>query len=298
MALRELERAVGSNNLVTISYHIRSDPFQNSFSTGRANVYGVTGTPWIWCDGVYNQPGTYGTVHQDSVAFAGYYNSRHSVSSPVSITITGNYHAGNRTGKVFASVTNTGTDTLKNQKLIYVITENVPYSWGGLDTCFDLERSMMPNTMGLNMTLNPGATKADSQNFTLGSGWVNSRIKFVAFLQNGTPGEIRQGAWIPFSTLGVEGGAPIEPKNFDFSLAQNRPNPFKGTSEIQFSLPKSGEVRLALYDAQGRLVRILTEGTETAGTHSVTVSGLGSGVYFYRLEAGNTSLTRRMVVTK
>ncbi len=102
-------------------------------------------------------------------------------------------------------------------------------------------------------------------------------------------------AWLP---VGVEAGEIGKPKDGVVSLAQNRPNPAKGSTEISFSLPKAENVRLAVYDAQGRLVKILAEGTRTAGKHQVSVSGLENGVYFYRLVAGRTSFTRRMVVTK
>jgi len=102
-------------------------------------------------------------------------------------------------------------------------------------------------------------------------------------------------AWLP---VGVEAGETGKPKDGVVNLAQNRPNPTRGSTEIAFSLPNSEEVRLAVYDAQGRLVKTLAEGTRSAGKHQVSVSGLESGVYFYRLEAGRTSLTRRMVVAK
>jgi len=98
--------------------------------------------------------------------------------------------------------------------------------------------------------------------------------------------------------LGVEAGGSETPATKDLSLAQNRPNPTRGSTEIAFSLPKAENVRLAVYDAQGRLVRTLVEGNRSAGTHQVSVSGLESGVYFYRLETGKASHTRRMVVTK
>ncbi len=101
-------------------------------------------------------------------------------------------------------------------------------------------------------------------------------------------------AWLP---VGVEAGGSEKPAD-PVSLAQNRPNPSRGSAEIAFSLPKTETVRLAVYDAQGRRVQTLAEGTRNAGTHRVSVSGLESGVYFYRLEAGKTSLTRRMVVAK
>jgi len=102
-------------------------------------------------------------------------------------------------------------------------------------------------------------------------------------------------AWLP---VGVEAGGTEKAEPKAVILVQNRPNPFSLSTDIAFSLPKAEEVRLAVYDAQGRLVRTLAEGARAAGTHQVSVSGLESGVYFYRLEAGRSSLTRRMVVAK
>jgi hypothetical protein len=101
-------------------------------------------------------------------------------------------------------------------------------------------------------------------------------------------------AWLP---VGVEAGGSEKPVDL-INLAQNRPNPSMGSAEITFSLPRTEEVHLAVYDAQGRLVKTLAEGTRSAGKHQVSVSGLGSGIYFYCLEAGKVSLTRRMVVAK
>ena len=102
-------------------------------------------------------------------------------------------------------------------------------------------------------------------------------------------------AWLP---VGVEAGETGKPKDGVVSLAQNRPNPAKGSTEIAFSLPKAENVRLSVYDAQGRLVRNLAEGNRAAGTHHISISGLESGIYFYRLEVGGSALTRRMVVTR
>jgi hypothetical protein len=96
----------------------------------------------------------------------------------------------------------------------------------------------------------------------------------------------------------VEETGPFESSGDGPDLRQNTPNPATKEAEILFSLPRAQDVRLAVYDVQGRLVRNLVEGTWEAGTHHISVSGLKSGVYFYRLEAGNASLTRRMVVAR
>ncbi len=90
------------------------------------------------------------------------------------------------------------------------------------------------------------------------------------------------------------------------ALYQNVPNPFNPTTKIRFDLAQSGRVQLRIYDVAGRLVRTLLDKEMQAGRdQSVVWNGLdeqnhrtGSGVYFYRLEAVNVSLTKKMVVMK
>ncbi len=85
-----------------------------------------------------------------------------------------------------------------------------------------------------------------------------------------------------------------------FTLLQNYPNPFNPTTAISYQLSAGSEVSLKVYDILGRLVVTLVQGRQSAGTYRVTFNakGLTSGVYFYRLEAGDRSLTRKMVVLK
>jgi len=89
------------------------------------------------------------------------------------------------------------------------------------------------------------------------------------------------------------------------SLAQNHPNPFNPTTEIEFSIDKTGRVSLDIYDAAGHLVRRLVDGEKSAGSHTATWDGrdqagrpAASGVYFCRLHAGTDTETRRMVLLK
>lgn len=84
------------------------------------------------------------------------------------------------------------------------------------------------------------------------------------------------------------------------SLRQNYPNPFNPTTVISYQLSVSDNVRLAVYDILGRQVAILANGNISAGSHQVTfdASGLASGMYIYRLEAGGEVFTRRMTLVK
>ncbi|MFH1861713.1 MAG: T9SS type A sorting domain-containing protein, partial [bacterium] len=85
-----------------------------------------------------------------------------------------------------------------------------------------------------------------------------------------------------------------------YSLSQNYPNPFNPLTTITFSLPEAAQVKLAVYDLQGRMVAELVNGMRAASLHNVTwdASRLASGLYFYRIEAGDFSSVKKMVLVK
>lgn len=85
-----------------------------------------------------------------------------------------------------------------------------------------------------------------------------------------------------------------------FSLLQNYPNPFNPVTNIQFSIPKSGNVKLVVYDISGKEVRVLVNGNLSAGTYNAELdaSDLASGVYLYRLESDGFTAFRKLVVVK
>ncbi len=90
-------------------------------------------------------------------------------------------------------------------------------------------------------------------------------------------------------------------REFSFDLAQSYPNPVNvssATTVISFTLPNEQNARLDLFDALGRSVQIIADRNFNAGQHQLTVplSGLRSGVYFYRLLSGGEILTRRLTV--
>ena len=83
-------------------------------------------------------------------------------------------------------------------------------------------------------------------------------------------------------------------------LDQNYPNPFNPSTRIQFALPEATEVSLDVFDVTGRLVTSLVDGRQAAGSYSVTLDATNwtSGVYFYRLTAGEQQVQKRMVLVK
>ncbi|MCL4538257.1 MAG: T9SS type A sorting domain-containing protein [Bacteroidetes bacterium] len=85
-----------------------------------------------------------------------------------------------------------------------------------------------------------------------------------------------------------------------FALFQNYPNPFNPSTVITYQLPSNVQVKLTIIDVLGRAVRALVDGKQSPGHHSVTFDAfnLPSGVYFYRLQAGTLSETKKLTVLK
>ena len=85
-----------------------------------------------------------------------------------------------------------------------------------------------------------------------------------------------------------------------FGLSQNFPNPFNPSTVIGYQLPVNTMVTLKIYDVLGRDVQTLVNERQTAGSYSVTFNAatLPSGVYFYRLEAGTYTATKKLLLLK
>jgi hypothetical protein len=98
-------------------------------------------------------------------------------------------------------------------------------------------------------------------------------------------------------------GEPPPPRRT--ALYQNVPNPFNPTTTIRFDLAKKSDVTLRIYDVAGRLVRTLVDGSLPRDRHAVLWDGLNdagsqvaSGVYFYRLVAGDFTEVKKMTILK
>jgi hypothetical protein len=86
----------------------------------------------------------------------------------------------------------------------------------------------------------------------------------------------------------------------DYELSQNYPNPFNPSTTINFALPKSSQVKLLVYDILGQQVAELVNEYMDTGRHSVTfdASRYATGLYFYRLQADNRVLVKKMMLIK
>jgi len=92
----------------------------------------------------------------------------------------------------------------------------------------------------------------------------------------------------------------LEEKPTEVILHQNYPNPFNPTTQITFQVPETGRVSLEVYDMAGRQISLLVDDVLSAGQHSVSFDAttISSGVYIYRLIAGDTVITRKLTLIK
>jgi hypothetical protein len=86
----------------------------------------------------------------------------------------------------------------------------------------------------------------------------------------------------------------------NFALSQNYPNPFNPVTTISYTLERPSVVKIGIYDLRGHEVAILVNSMKPAGTHAVQFDGtdLTNGIYFYRLQAADQVITRKMMLVK
>jgi methionine-rich copper-binding protein CopC len=101
----------------------------------------------------------------------------------------------------------------------------------------------------------------------------------------------------------IEGSSESKPS--DFSLSQNYPNPFNPITNFQFSLSKSSHVKIEIFNIVGQKVKVLVDedmkpGVYSADWNSTSDNGntVSSGIYFYRMQAGDFADTKKMVLMK
>ena len=85
-----------------------------------------------------------------------------------------------------------------------------------------------------------------------------------------------------------------------YTLEQNYPNPFNPITTIRYGIPESVHVRLEVYNTIGQRIKVLVDEEKQAGYHQVifNANDLASGVYFYRLQAGNYTTMKRAVLLR
>ncbi len=192
-----------------------------------------------------------------------------------------------------------GPDSLKGDVLLQPV-----FSWNSTATTtkyrLQVTKGVVFTSIVLDTTIAAGAGSLPDTTFALTDSLAGNSIYSWRVSSGNEYGfSLWSSAW-KFRTeaptwVASTGGIPGE-----FSLSQNYPNPFNPTTVIQYQLTGVVHVTLRVYDVLGREVATLVNGSETPGIHEVTfdAGSLPSGVYFYRLTAGNHIATKKMLVIK
>ncbi|HQY51459.1 MAG TPA: T9SS type A sorting domain-containing protein [Ignavibacteria bacterium] len=202
------------------------------------------------------------------------------------------------TGNLVDTVLVTWDDPLPvelNSFVSMVSEKNVTLSWTTSseinNSGFDIERSSLNLEWAKVGSVNGNGTTLETKNYiftdkNLNSGVYNYRLKQIDYNGN-------------FEYYNLENEVIIGLPN-NFTLLQNYPNPFNPSTKIEFNIPADGNVKLSVYDINGKLVSVLTDGNKTAGYYTVDFngSGLSSGIYFYKIEFNGISKVMKMSLLK
>ncbi|MEE9555432.1 MAG: S8 family serine peptidase [candidate division Zixibacteria bacterium] len=138
---------------------------------------------------------------------------------------------------------------------------------------------------------------------TLEEGTYTGALTVTGFDVNHMVDQITVPVTFHVGITGVDDGVVELPTAYN--LSQNYPNPFNPTTEIDFALPENGHVTLEVFNVLGQKVRTLVDEDMNAGYQSITWMGddeqgnnVSSGIYLYKLEAGDKTFTKKMLMLK
>jgi hypothetical protein len=294
-----------------LAYHggSTSEPFYNFSGNDIISLMGMSSYPNATIgrrSGLLNYTGWFGQANIQTALFS---------PSPISYITNRHYNPATRTVD-FTIIATALRDIDTNCKVNFVLYENnLIYSQTGNGTCPGsttwvhkwVVRNMVNSAAGESISTGHwalGTTKTKTWTTTVNTAWIYTNCDVGAFIYlvgntlnyDSYVLQTKKDKIVNFPT-GIE-NQTTEP--LKYNLAQNYPNPFNPFTNIHFSVPKDGIVTLKVYDVLGNEVTTFSDGFMKAGEYNAEFDGskLSSGVYFYKLIAGDFSSTKKMILTK
>jgi hypothetical protein len=211
---------------------------------------------------------------------------------------------GNASGNnvtINASVKQTENVSSGNLVAHFIAVETVNYAGrNGITLHKNVMRKMFPSSSGRSFSISLNQTVQLNEVTTLNAVWDLNKLGYLVFVQDSQTKTIYQSEFITYNNLittDVENEAAM-PSNY--LLSQNYPNPFNPTTAISYELPEADYVRIKVYNLIGKEVAVLVDEQKQAGKYKLQFDGSGipSGVYFYRIQGGSYSETKRMILLK
>jgi len=195
----------------------------------------------------------------------------------------------------FSSLELAQNDSVKIENLG---SDNFKLTSYGSSKSYDIELNLASQSQ-LGRFMNVNIPLPSNSSHTFIPNWNNVTTSQLVILQDiGNNGTIDDTIRVINIISNIEQGSLILPDNY--SLYQNYPNPFNPSTLIKYDIKKDGFVSLKVYNILGKEVASLVNEEKCAGRYEVEFNGsnLGSGIYYYRLQAGEYSETKKMLLLK
>jgi hypothetical protein len=294
------------HNVAAIEYHAGGggDPFINSYSTARCAYYDITGFPIAFFDGVLCFPGG----HHTNSMYTNYlqlFNQRQPVNTAFSIENLHASHNGNDYQIHLKAIKRARTLQQSPVLRVAVTESGIPYSWQGLSELNFVERVMTPDQNGTALDFSSSDTQIVNLAFVKNNTWEFFNLYVVAFIQNLDDKEILQGTMLPLNMMTTDIDAEQTVLPTETRLINSYPNPFNPSTKIEYSMKESNFVVMNIYNIMGQKVRTLVNSFIVAGEYSAIWDGRDdkglqsvSGIYFVKMETGDFSSTKKLVLLR
>ncbi|HLT23987.1 MAG TPA: S8 family serine peptidase, partial [Ignavibacteria bacterium] len=275
----------------------KGDPGKdNRYGAGRIDALAATTSPKFTLEGINN-----GSNMLINNTLAASDTARELVGFKISTSV--NPQVGSLRNMTFGMTTNASGSDITSFDLYYdadnsntvssgdVKLQSIPFTNGPLEFT-DLKFKYTNNVRQIILAAKTTGSASGSQNVNIGlmdTAQVSAYYTTRPFITN-----------FPFgSVTGVSNNTEI----LSYQLSQNYPNPFNPETLIKYSVAKDGFVKISVFDMVGRQVGVLVNGMKTAGNYQVEFDanfygGLSSGVYYYKIEAGDFSDIKKMILLK
>jgi len=295
----------GGYNIAVIENH-NGDPYANTYSNARNNYYGITGYPTAVFDGLLKYVGGSNTTS----VFPGYlplFQQRVNIMTPFGLSIYGE-DVGQGNFNISVYLDQYANMIYQNLVLHFVLTESeIMVNWQGQNHLNFVTRLMAPDENGTPLNLNGRTEHIIPLNFNLNTSWNGAHCELVAFIQDLDTKEVIQANKVMLVDL-----EPPPVSNNDNTLATpvnilkvNYPNPFSGITNIEYSIKNDSPVIVEVYNVKGQVIKTLINKSQKAGSHTVIWDGtndygdkVSAGVYFYKINAGKYTSSRKMIMMK
>lgn len=294
------------DSIVAIKYHTNFpgfDPMYNSNPTQveerRGGYYSdVNAVPWLKGDGNLFPDIWPFTISNFDNAFY----TRMAVTPQVLLNITDMKIPGDSI-RTTISINIPSALAAGNYKLRVMVVEDVivypsPPGSNGESVFEHVFRKGLPSMAGTELQTAAG-TYIFTFTYKIEGGWIDSNIMTAAFVQNDNgQKEVLNCNLGERIVTGIGQNNNVIPEKY--SLSQNYPNPFNPSTTIKFDISSNEQVKLTVYNSLGKEIATLVNERMNAGSYerSFNASQLSSGIYFYKLEAGNFSEIKKMTLLK